>query len=84
MKNLIFTLLFACFTTTLFAQSDITISGYILDKETNLPLPYVNIGFVEKAVGTVSDENGKFQLTFNVRKVSFDAILQISSLGYEK
>ena len=82
--NKLLVLLFSfCLSTILFSQNDITISGYIIDNETNLPLPYVNIGFVEKAVGTVSDENGKFWLTFDTRKINLEAILQISSIGYE-
>jgi len=82
--NKLLTLLFSfCFITTLFSQNGITISGYIIDIETNLPLPYVNIGFIEKSVGTVSDENGKFWLTFDTRKINLDDVLQISSLGYE-
>jgi tetratricopeptide (TPR) repeat protein len=81
-KTLLFLLLF-CLSKTIFSQSDITITGSIIDKETKQPLPYVNIGFIEKAIGTVSDEQGKFWLTFNADKVEFDAILQISSLGYE-
>jgi len=83
MKKSLLVLFVICLSTIAYAQNDVTITGYIFDKETNLPLLYVNIGFVEKAVGTVSDENGKFRLTFDTRKINFEAILQISSIGYE-
>ena len=77
----LFSLLF--FATFLFAQNDITVTGNIYDSETKQSLPYVNIGFVEKAVGTVSDEGGYFQLDYSSAKISFDDVLQISSIGYE-
>ena len=65
------------------AQNDVTIVGYIYDSETKQSLAYVNIGFVEKAVGTVSDEGGYFQLDYSSAKISLDDVLQISSIGYE-
>ncbi|MCB0461701.1 MAG: carboxypeptidase-like regulatory domain-containing protein [Flavobacteriaceae bacterium] len=66
-----------------FSQNDITIAGYIYDSETKQSLAYVNIGFVEKAVGTVSDEGGYFQLSYSSTKISLDDLLQISSIGYQ-
>jgi cytoskeletal protein CcmA (bactofilin family) len=83
MKKLCFLLFSICLSTSLLAQKNVTITGYIFDNTTNLTLPYVNIGFVEKAVGTVSDEDGKFWLTYNTHKISSDDILQISSIGYK-
>jgi cytoskeletal protein CcmA (bactofilin family) len=83
MKKLYLLLFLICLSTSLLAQKNVTITGYIFDNTTNRPLPYVNIGFIEKAVGTVSDEDGKFWLTYNTHKISSDDILQISSLGYK-
>jgi len=83
MKKCIFLFLFFFITTFLLAQNDVTIAGYIYDSETKQSLPYVNIGFVEKAVGTVSDEGGYFQLTYSTVKISLGDVLQISSIGYE-
>ncbi|MEZ4796889.1 MAG: carboxypeptidase-like regulatory domain-containing protein [Flavobacteriaceae bacterium] len=65
------------------SQNDITITGYIYDSETKQSLAYVNIGFVEKAVGTVSDEGGYFYLSYSSAKISLDDLLQISSIGYQ-
>lgn len=56
--------------------------GIILDKDTNEPIPYVNIGFPKKGVGTVSDEQGLFHLEFEADQFSPTDILQFSSLGY--
>ena len=83
MKKFIFLFFFFCFSTMMLAQNDVTIVGYIYDSETKQSLAYVNIGFVEKAVGTVSDEGGYFQLDYSSAKISLDDVLQISSIGYE-
>jgi len=64
-------------------QNEVTLSGYIYDSETNQPLPYVNIGFVKKAIGTVSNDYGQFNLTYTVSKINANDQLQISSIGYE-
>ncbi len=56
--------------------------GLILDKDTNEPIPYVNIGFPNKGVGTVSDEQGLFHLEFEADQFRSTDILQFSSLGY--
>ncbi len=56
--------------------------GIMIDATTNAPIPYVNIGIVNKGIGTVSDEEGKFLLTLEPRKYNANDILQFSSLGY--
>ena len=53
------TLSFLLFTYTISAQF---ISGKIIDAVSDEPLPYVNIGIVNKNIGTVSDRNGDFFL----------------------
>lgn len=57
------------------------ILGMVLDRKGNRPLPYVNIGVLNKEVGTVSDEAGKFRLTLN-DEFENDTI-RISSIGYK-
>ncbi|MEZ2414118.1 carboxypeptidase-like regulatory domain-containing protein [Muriicola sp. E247] len=56
--------------------------GVILDKNTNEPIPYVNIGFPKKGIGTVSDEEGLFHLEIDTKLLGTSEILQFSSLGY--
>jgi TonB-linked SusC/RagA family outer membrane protein len=60
-----------------YAQSSNSVSGHVTAIEDNSPLPGVNI--VEKGTqnGTISDADGKFQLT-----VSQNATLIFSSIGY--
>lgn len=63
------------------AQSTITISGKVLDKETNEPLIFASIGVKGKSIGTVSNSLGEFD--FHIPASSKDDILVISMLGYE-
>lgn len=67
----------------LWAQNDVALIGFVFDADTNQPLPYVNIGFVNESVGTVSDDDGKFNLQFNSKTLSPNSILQISFIGYK-
>lgn len=69
------------FSNHVFSQVDY--KGKIIDDKTGNPVPYVNIGIIDKGIGTVSDEDGIFHLEFN--PILFDAedIVLFSSLGYE-
>ena len=60
------------------AYSQTTVKGTILDAETSLPIPYVNIGITQLRKGTVSDSNGKFTLGYNSKSDS----VTISAIGY--
>lgn len=57
MKYLLLFLTLAC---NLAAQQKI--SGLIIDKTTNMPISFASIGIVGKQVGTLSNENGVFEL----------------------
>ncbi|WP_299436525.1 carboxypeptidase-like regulatory domain-containing protein [uncultured Maribacter sp.] len=56
-------------------------AGLILDKRTNEPLPYVNIGILNREIGTVSNSNGKFSLELK-EEYNKDTI-RISSIGFK-
>lgn len=58
-----------------------TIEGTITDATTGETLPYVNIGIVGKNIGTVSADNGKFQLHIAENHNPDD--LRLSMIGYE-
>jgi tetratricopeptide (TPR) repeat protein len=83
MKKSLLLLFSLCFTVTLFAQYEVTIEAFVLDKATNQPIPYVNIGFIEKSIGTVSNEEGKFTLIYHDDIVGGKEFLQFSALGYK-
>jgi hypothetical protein len=58
-----------------------TLTGAIKDRKLNLPLPYVNIGILNKDVGTTSDTKGEFELPLLESNVN--DTLRISMVGYE-
>jgi len=81
-NKLIIILFFISLSTSLFSQFQIVIDAYVIDKETNQPLPYTNIGFVNKNIKTIGDSNGKFTLIYDEEAIGKNDILQISALGY--
>ena len=77
MKNvcLIFLLTIAGFLTG-FSQH--SVNGEIIDSKTGEGIPYVNIGIPSKVKGTVSNEAGKFKLSYADKN---DEVV-ISAIGY--
>lgn len=75
-----FLLLLVCSLQLGYGQQDF--KGLIVDKNTNEPIPFVNIGILNKGVGTVSDEQGLFHLELDPTKINLSDTLQFSSLGY--
>ncbi len=67
------------FSLSLFAQK--LTEGIIKDKETDKPIPYVNIGIVKKERGTVSTEEGKFE--FEIPSNLLNDTIKISTIGYQ-
>ncbi len=70
---------------SLAAQSPITLSGTVADKDTGEPIPFVHIALMDSSAenlltGTVSDIDGIFTLTHSF---SGNAVLRFSSIGYE-
>lgn len=58
------------------------VKGSIVDKDQH-PIAYVNIGIVDGEKGTVSDENGFFELPLSVEELKNPkSILKISCIGY--
>jgi hypothetical protein len=76
---LVYSLSYLIFATG-FAQKDY--KGKIVDSKTGVTIPYVNIGIVEKGIGTVSDEEGLFHLYFEKNEVESTAVILFSALGY--
>ncbi len=56
--------------------------GQVIDAATKEPLPYVNIGLLNKNIGTVSDETGYFELEVNTEQNSRDT-LRFSMISFE-
>lgn len=64
---------------SIFGQN--TVDGIIKNAQTNEPVPYVNIGILNRDKGTVSNEKGEFSLEIPTEFIN-DTI-KISSIGYE-
>ena len=60
-------------------NAQIDIQSKIVDSETSEAIPYVNVGIATKSIGTVSDENGVFEL----QDIKAEDIVSITSIGYE-
>lgn len=80
-KNL-FLFLFLLLFIPITVQGQDYFSGLTVDATTNEPLSYVNIGILNKGIGTVSNEDGKFVLNIS-KKEHWAEKLQFSSIGYE-
>ena len=63
-----------------FGQSELI--GQVIDALTEEPIPYVNIGLVDENIGTVSDEQGYFQLEIDPLQYS-QSNLRFSMIGFE-
>ncbi|MEL6390863.1 MAG: carboxypeptidase-like regulatory domain-containing protein [Bacteroidota bacterium] len=70
-------LLFICLPNLL--SSQMTLIGTTMDAQTKEPIPYVNIGIKNSAMGTVSDDLGNYNLQVGS---SGDSIF-FSAIGYE-
>lgn len=61
-------------------SQEIIMSGQIIDSETKKPIEFVNIGVLNKNLGTVSDLQGKFN--FNASKEFVKDSITISHINY--
>jgi hypothetical protein len=57
------------------------IVGTVVDSATRQPIPFVNVGLPKRGLGTVSDEQGHYQLQYNPAYAA-DSV-RLSSVGYE-
>ncbi|SIS52935.1 CarboxypepD_reg-like domain-containing protein [Belliella pelovolcani] len=64
------------------SQQSLKLSGLIIDRDTQMPIPYTNIGIKNKFIGTVSDHQGYFSIELS-ESTNSDTI-EISRIGYEK
>ena len=63
-----------------FGQTELI--GQVIDALTEEPIPYVNIGLVDENIGTVSDEQGYFQLEIDPLQYG-QSNLRFSMIGFE-
>jgi len=77
--------LFVCFVPFAGFSQDLNIKGIIVDNDHNVAIPYATIGIINENIGTVSDDNGKFQLSLSKESIAklSDYEIIISCVGYE-
>lgn len=80
MKKIITSLFVCIISCATQAQNKILISGTISDATTNQPLPFISISLKKQLIGTVSNENGKFDLY--VSDTMMNDTLLINDIGY--
>ncbi len=66
---------------SLFGQN-LSIEGFVIERGTELPIPFANIQLKGTGIGTVSDSNGYFHLSLNSEEVVVDSLL-ISHLLFD-
>lgn len=71
-------LIFSAFT----ASGQITIKGILLNGENKAPVAYANIGILDTRTGTISNEDGTFEITIP-EELRNDTLL-FSALGFER
>lgn len=72
------------FVFTAFAQYEVKIDAYILDRETKEPIPYVNVEFPGKDLKAITDASGKFTLTFDEGWIGENDRFQLLANGYKE
>lgn len=60
---------------------ELILSGSIQDSKIKIKLPYVNIGVLNKEIGTVSDREGSFD--FRLTESNVNDTIRISMIGYK-
>jgi hypothetical protein len=80
MKNLLY---FSLLTISTFfnLRAQTVVEGVIKDRNSKENLAYVNIGIIDKNVGTVSDTDGKFRISLDDKYAG--ETLKISMIGYK-
>ncbi len=63
-------------------RPDVFVRGTIVNSETMEPVPFANIGILNKNIGTLSDPDGTFQLSIP-DSLRYEE-LRFSSIGYKK
>lgn len=66
----------------LISAGQIRIEGILLNAEDNTPIPFANIGILDTRTGTISNEDGTFEILIPA-SLATDTLL-FSALGFEK
>lgn len=85
--NRYITIIFFLFSQLVSAQQvelvEININASVLDNETKKPIPFSEIKFLKKNIGTISDNDGRFNLSYFDGYLNENDVFQISAYGYD-
>ncbi|MEW7291111.1 carboxypeptidase-like regulatory domain-containing protein [Aquimarina sp. 2304DJ70-9] len=82
-RGFLFLVFFLVTTLMSYSQYEVLIDAFVLHQETNKPIPYINVGFVDKEVGTVTNKNGRFYLRYDEDEIQDNDIIKFSGIGYQ-
>ncbi len=60
-----------------------TLKARIIHKDSKKPIPFVNVGFIGKGIGSVTDTQGYFELTYLTDKIKKSDVIQFSMIGFK-
>jgi CarboxypepD_reg-like domain len=63
------------------AQGYLTLSGKVIDKQTQQPVPHAYVGILSKGTGSIANDDGEF--FFRFPRISADSNLVVAVLGYK-
>ncbi len=72
--------IFVLYSTHGMGQKYVNIKGRVIDAKTKQPLPFVNVVFVGKNIGTITDYNGDYSISTQWASTQ----LQASFIGYKR
>lgn len=60
-----------------------TLKAQLIHQDTQEPIPFVNVGFVGKGIGSVTDAQGYFELRYTTNTIKGSDIIQFSIIGFK-
>ncbi len=82
LKNSFILILISCFTTiSVFGQNEI--ESFVFDKKTDRPIAYVVVGFVDKNIRIITNEQGSFNLKYDQEDKNNNSVVRFSTDGYK-
>ncbi|MEW7277413.1 carboxypeptidase-like regulatory domain-containing protein [Aquimarina sp. 2201CG1-2-11] len=66
-----------------FSQNTLVLNAYTMDNVTRNPISYVQVGFLDEGIGTISNKQGFFKLEFDEEKLGANPKMRMSRIGYK-
>ena len=62
---------------------EVNLNATVLDYKSNEAIPFAEVKFINKNIGTLSDSDGSFELNYFDRNVNDDDVFQLTAIGYD-